>query len=186
MKKRIRSIAALGSRTEFERIIDQTVDLQLVKERLELKRDKQLLEIRERFDGDIADLAGRMEMNVLRAEKYAHEHREELLPSKKKSAETDLATFGFRTGNPTLVLLNRAWSWKKVIAELKELDGAFLKFIVTKETVDKDAIKIRLTDGERAAIGTRIRQSEVFFIDPKRDPADPQRLVAPPALKEVA
>lgn len=175
--RRIKAISEIKSRTEFDKIIDDTVTMQLAKERMELRRDKQILNVRESFDPDINDLAEKMEVNVLRAEKYAEDHRDELLPAKKKSGETVFAFFGFRTGNPTLVLLNRKWTWKQVIAEIKTL--GWVKFIQVKESVDKDAMKASCTPEQLALAGTRIEQKEVFFLDPKRDPADPQRLVSP-------
>ena len=53
-----------------------------------------------------------------------------------------------------------------------------MKFVAMKESIDKDAMKARLSEGELFSVGTRIEQKEVFFVDPKRDPADPQRLVS--------
>jgi phage host-nuclease inhibitor protein Gam len=176
---RIKAISDVGSRAEFDAMLEQIAIMQLSKEKLELRRDQKLLLIKLDYAEDIGDLTEKMEAAVLRAEKYATTHREELLPGKKKTAETGVAFFGFRTGNPTLVLLNRSWSWKKVLAELEALGGLFLEFIVVKKTIDKDLVKARLTPGECAAIGTRIEQHETFFIDPKRDPANPQRLVSP-------
>ncbi len=176
MSHRIKAISEIRSRDEFERVIDNTVTMQIAKERIELRRDAKILAIRQEFDGDINDLSEKMQVNVIRAEKFAAEHREELLPGKKKSADTKFAFFGFRTGNPTLVLLNRKWTWKAVIEAMREC--ALSKFIQIKESVDKDALKLKLDADQLALIGTRIEQREVFFVDPKRDPADPQRLVS--------
>jgi phage host-nuclease inhibitor protein Gam len=174
---RIKAVSEIKARWEFDQVIDRTVEMQIAKERLELRRDKAILGIRETFDKDIADLAEIMEINVLRAEKFAAEHRGELLPGTKKTAESTFAFFGWRTGNPTLVLLNRKWTWAKVIGALKAwADGR--NYIVTKESVDKDAMKMKLDPERLASVGTRIEQSETFFIDPKRDPADPQRLTS--------
>jgi phage host-nuclease inhibitor protein Gam len=176
--RRIKALSDIKTREEFERVINDTVDKQIVKERLELRRDAKLLEVRDQFDPDINELADMMQVNVIRAEKYAQAHRDELLPTKLKSAETKFASFGFRTGNPTLVLLNRKWTWAKVVQALKELGGQFRDFVVIKETVDKDGIKARVREDQLAMFGTRIEQTETFYIDPKRDAADPQRIVA--------
>ena len=108
MSHRIKAISEIKSRDEFDRVINDIVTMQITKERLELRRDKKILDVRNEFDADINDLAEKMQVNVIRAEKFAAEHREELLPAKKKTAESTFAFFGFRTGNPTLVLLNRA------------------------------------------------------------------------------
>ncbi len=178
MTHRIKALSEIRSRDEFERVIDNTVTMQIAKERLELRRDLKILAIRNELDADINDLSEKMQVNVIRAEKYAAEHREELLPGKKKSADTKFAFFGFRTGNPTLVLLNRKWTWAKVIEAIKATASAFWRsYIITKESVDKDALK-QLQPEQLAEVGLRVDQREVFFVDPKRDPADPQRLVS--------
>ncbi len=179
MTTRIKSISEIRSRAEFDQILENIVTMQLAKERTELRRDKKLLAIRAEYAVELNDLALVMETNVLRAEKYATAHRDELLPGKKKTAETSVTFFGFRTGNPTLVLLNRKWTWAKVITALK-LYAEGRKFIIVKESPDKDAMKLQLSADHLAAVGTRIEQSETFFIDPKRDPADPRRLVTSP------
>jgi phage host-nuclease inhibitor protein Gam len=177
--KRLKAASEIASRVEFDHLINQTVNLQIAKERMELRRDAAILKVLETFEPDIKDLAEKMETNLLRAEKYAETHRDELLPGRKKTTETTFAFFGFRTGNPTLVLLNRKWTWAKVIEAMK---GAFWRsYIIVKESVDKDALK-QLQPEQLAEIGTRIEQAETFFIDPKRDPADPHRLVAEPKI----
>lgn len=178
MTKRIKAISEIGSRAEFDALLENIAIMQLTKERLELRRAHQILCVRTACDPEISDVAEKMETAVLRAEKYATTHREELLPGKKKTSETGVAFFGFRTGNPTLVLLNRTWSWKKVIAAIKDhwASKDVARVIAVKESVDKDVLKQSYSPEELAGIGTRIEQHETFFIDPKRDPADPQRL----------
>lgn len=164
----------LLTRAQFDALVDDTVQLQLAKEKAELKRDKRLLEIREETDPQIENLSSTIKSNLLRAEKFANVHRDEIFPSKAKSTSTALALFGFRIGNPTLVLLNRKWTWESVIAAIraKELAG----YLITKTAVDKDAVKLQLDDATRAEIGTRVEQVEQFFIDPKRDEADARRM----------
>ena len=120
---RIKAISEIRSRAEFDQILENIVTMQLAKERLELRRDHHILNVRADYEEDIKDLAMVMEANVLRAEKYATTHREELLPAKKKTSETGVAFFGFRTGNPTLVLLNRKWTWAKVIEAIRNRFG---------------------------------------------------------------
>lgn len=177
MSNRIKAVSEIRSRQEFDQILENIVTMQLSKERLELRRDHHILNVRKDYDPDIADLSEKMGTAVLRAEKYATAHRADLLPGKKKSAETSVTIFGFRTGNPTLVLLNRKWSWGMVLDTLKRLGRVDL--IITKQEPHKDAMKSALDDAGLAEVGTRIKQDETFFIDPKRDPQDPQRLVAP-------
>jgi phage host-nuclease inhibitor protein Gam len=171
---RIKAVSEVRSRAEFDQLLEDIAIRQLTLERVALRRDQKILAIRADYDVDLKDMAQDQEAAVLRAEKYATAHRAELLPGKKKTSETGVAFFGFRTGNPTLVLLNRKWSWKAVLDMLRVRRRFDL--IITKQEPAKDAMKASLDDAGRAEFGTRIKQDETFFIDPKRDPADPQRL----------
>ena len=103
MTRRIKAISDVRSRAEFDQLLEDIAIRQLSLERVTLRRDAKLLAIRAEFDSDINELAGEQEAAVLRAEKYATTHRAELLPGTKKTSETGVAFFGFRTGNPTLV-----------------------------------------------------------------------------------
>jgi len=176
MSKRIKPVASIETRQQFEALVDATCHLQLTLEKLINKRDRALAAVRDEHDGEIERLAAEIKANVLQAEKFATVRRDELLPGREKSAATSLAVFGFRIGNPTLVLLNRKWTWQSVLDALIGKDRFDL--IITKQSPDKDAIKSKLDDEERAAIGTRIEQTECFYIDPKRDEAPEQRLTA--------
>jgi phage host-nuclease inhibitor protein Gam len=160
---RIKAVSEVRSRAEFDQLLEDIAIRQLTLERVALRRDQKILAIRADYDVDLKDMAQDQEAAVLRAEKYATAHRAELLPGKKKT-----------TGNPTLVLLNRKWSWKAVLDMLRVRRRFDL--IITKQEPAKDAMKASLDDAGRAEFGTRIKQDETFFIDPKRDPADPQRL----------
>ncbi len=185
MTKRIKAISEVGSRAEFDQLLEDIAIRQLALERLTLRRDAKILAIRAEFDCDLKDLAQDQEAAVLRAEKYAATHRAELLPGKKKTSETGVAFFGFRTGNPTLVLLNRKWTWAKVVEAIKALHSNWRDYVIVKETVNKDALK-QGNDAQLAEVGVRVDQSETFFIDPKRDPADPQRLAVPTEDRRAA
>ena len=88
-----------------------------------------------------------------------------LISTSQKSADTALAFFGFRIGNPTLKLLNRKWSWESVLEAVKRsFPGQFVRL---SEAVDKDALKVQLTDEQRAEVGCRIDQVETFFVEAK-------------------
>jgi phage host-nuclease inhibitor protein Gam len=162
---RIKSIA-YKTREEFTAAVNQAAQLQTEIRIIEADRDKHLQTVQSVFSESLKTKAAELKALVALAEKYAETHRDELLPSKAKSAQTELAVFGFRLGNPTLSLLNKKWSWETVVEKLK----AFGKttFVRTVEEADKDAIKAAtLTDDERAAFGVKITQSETFFIEPK-------------------
>jgi phage host-nuclease inhibitor protein Gam len=171
---RLKPAADIASATEFNAVLDGIANDQLLRDALVLDRDQELLKIRDEFDPQINQVNERMNAALLRAERYAMTHRESLF-GKLKSAASALTVFGFRLGNPTLKLLNRKWNWEQVLDALKSQVGG-KQFIIVKEAPDKDAMKAKLRDDELAAVGCRVEQGEVFFVEPKRDTAADQRI----------
>lgn len=164
MSKRIKS-TGFETRNEFDAAMDDIARMTVEMRQLEAERDEKTQEVQEQFNDDIRDIKQKINGLAAQGEKYALAHRTELLPPKKKSGETSLSTFGFRTGQPTLVLLNRKWSWPTIIEALKA--QGLERFIVRKETPDKDAMKAHLDDESLAAVGCRVRQTESFWVEPK-------------------
>lgn len=174
--------AVISSRDDFRALVDNIVEAQLDKEKLEGQRDSRILKITDEYKDRIDALAEELKESTARAEQYAIEHKDELLTGEAKSADTGSATFGFRMGRPALALLNEKWTWEKVIDAIKKRFRPMASIlIVVKEEPNKNAIKSQLGEKDLAKIGTRLDQQDKFFIDPKRDPADPRRLVAAPA-----
>jgi len=171
---RLKPDADIASRTEFDAVLDAIANGQLERDALVLERDNELAQIRAEFDPKINALNERMNALVLRAERYALANRESLF-GKLKSAAGALCTFGFRMGNPTLKLLNKKWNWSTVLEALRAPGLDHL--IITTEKPDKDAMKAHLTDEQLASVGCRVAQEEVFFVEPKRDAAQDQRLL---------
>jgi len=172
MPARLKATATLSTLAEFEDTVDQICKLQLDREQLVTERDRLIASVREDHDPEIERLGTEINAKVVLCEKFATVHRETLF-GKLKSAASSLATFGFRTGNPKLVLLSRKWKWDDVLTALK-LKGRN-ELIRTKEEADKEALK-KLNDEELASFGLRIDQDETFFIEPKRD--EPERITA--------
>ena len=172
MPPRLKSTATIETRLQFETTVDAICKLQLDREQLVNVRDRLLAEIMEEHNPKIEAIGNEISAKLLLCEKYATTHRETLF-GKFKSAASSLGLFGFRTGNPTLVLLNRKWKWGDVISAIKSIGKSDL--IRTKEEPNKDAIKL-LDDATLASIGLRIAQDEAFFIEPKRE--DPDRITA--------
>jgi phage host-nuclease inhibitor protein Gam len=172
MASRLKSTATIETRAQFESTVDEICKLQLDREQRVTLRDRFLAEIREEHDPEIEQLGQQINAKLVLCEKFATTHRDTLF-GKLKSAASSLATFGFRTGNPKLVLLNRKWKWDDVLValRLKHREGLIRK----KEEADKEALK-KLTDEELASFGLRIDQDESFFIEPKRD--EPDRITA--------
>lgn len=171
MKKNTRIKAtSLKSRAEFDAAVDQLARTTVELRKLEAARDEQLQTVRAKYDGPCADRGAAIEGLALVIEKYAEEHRDELFTGKVKSAETALALFGFRLGQPTLKTLSKAWTWDRV---LEQLDALKLdRFIRTKRECDKEAMKAHLDAAALATVGCRIDQAETFFVEPKEQASD--------------
>ena len=168
-KNRIKA-SSLRSRAEFDHAIDTLARLTVQLRRAEAVRDEKIQLVRTHFDPACAEQLAQIDGLALAVEKYAEEHREELLPGKAKSAETALAVFGFRLGQPTLKTLNKAWTWDRVLEELGARGLA--RFIRTNREPDKEALKQHLPPEELAAVGCRVDQAETFFVEPKEQPAE--------------
>lgn len=168
MATRLKATDTIETRKQFDETVDEICRLQLDREEKVTARDRRLAEIMETSNPSIERIGEEIAAKLLLCEKYATTHRDSLF-GKLKSACSSLATFGFRTGNPTLKLLNRKWKWNDVVAALKS-SGRF-DFVRTKEEPDKDGLK-KLPDDELASIGLRIDQDEAFFIEPKRETPD--------------
>ena len=172
MKTRLKPSAAIDSKIQFEATVDEICKLQLDREALIVDRDRLLADVMEEQNPRIELISEAISTKLLMCEKYATLHRDSLF-GKLKSAASSLGIFGFRIGQPKLVLLNRKWKWSDVLTALKQTEQ--LDKIRTKEEPDKDALK-KLSDPELASLGLRIEQDEPFFIEPKRD--DPERMSA--------
>lgn len=160
---------SLSSRIAFEQAVDDLARTTVALRKLEARRDEKIQAVRAECEPSVQEANARVQSLTLLVEKYAEEHRDELLPGKAKSSETSLAVFGFRLGQPTLKTLNRAWTWERVLEEL----GArkLTRFIRQKQEPDKEAMKAHLNAEELAAVGCKIAQEESFFVEPKEQPS---------------
>lgn len=164
----------IESAAQFQRVIDDIALATVQLRKLEATRDAKLQAIRTEWEPTCIQQVDRIKALGLMAEKYAAEHRDELFPGKAKSADTPLATYGFRTGMPSLKLLSK-WSWEKVLQILEQFQ--MLSFVRTKLEVDKDAIIREARDGlisgrQLSDIGVKLVQNEAFYIEPKEKPAE--------------
>jgi phage host-nuclease inhibitor protein Gam len=161
---------SISTRAQFDGCVDDLARTLVVLRKLEARRDEKLQAIRAEWEPSVREAGARVEALTLLVEKYAEEHREELLPGKVKSGETSLAVFGFRLGNPTLKLLNKQCSWEGVVLACKALK--LFDFIRKFEEPDKDKIKTANLEPETLkALGVKIAQSEAFYVEPKDLPS---------------
>lgn len=163
---RVKAVA-FATREEFEAACDEIARMEVERRGLEATRDKEMNAVMEQHNPEIQQIKQDIEMLAGKADAYAKEHRDDLLPAKRQSGETKLALFGFRWGNKTLALLSNRWTWDSVCGSLKAAGMA--AFVRTKEEVDKDAVKDQLAESVLAQHGMRIKQSETFWVEPKAD-----------------
>lgn len=100
--------------------------------------------------------------------KFAEEHPDKVLEDGKRSGETPQATYGFRTGNPT-VSAAPGCTLKGVLEALLQKSRAiqqrFLTFPAPK--LNKDAIRDLMKPRMMKELGVEIVQEESFYIKPK-------------------
>lgn len=207
MSNRIKA-KKLATREEFNAAVQQAADHELMIRYIATRRDRAIQRIQARFGEKIAPLAVERDAQIALAEKYAEEHRKELLPdeTKKKSGETPVATFGYRTGNRTVRLLSKvseenaiatleALRLDRFVRTVKEIDKAGLlreaddDKNVTRSVHDPVGAEIidpltRLPKLELVALSTaglKITQAETFYVEPKVESAEtmkPQEAVS--------
>jgi len=93
------------------------------------------------------------------------EGNKETLFGKLKSRVLSFGEIGFRASTKA-VLLNRKWSWERVLDALKET-GA-LRFIRTKEEVDKEALRA-LKPEDLEAVGVKLQKDDGFYYELKEE-----------------
>lgn len=162
--------SSFSHRSEFDAAVDQIATLQVKLRILEAKRDKDIQRARDAHGAAIDEVATQLKATLSLAERYAVDHRDEIVPPGRKSSESALAVFGFRLGNPTLKTLNKRWTWDGVLEAVRSRFNG--RFIRTSEAVDKDALKAQLSDEQLAGVGCRIEQREDFFVEAKEQASE--------------
>ncbi len=162
--KRVKS-TGFETRGEFDAAMDDVAAMSVELRHMEADRDEEIQATQEAYNGDVMDIKQKIKGLVAQAEKYALSHRGELFMAGLKRGQTSLAFYGFRTGLPTLVALNRKWTWGTIVEALKA--QGLERFVATKEAPDKDGLKAHLNDADLAAVGCRVRQVESFWVEPK-------------------
>lgn len=160
----------LATLAEYEQCLDQIAELTVKRDKAQARLDKAILAAREEHGGVVDGLNNLITAKLAQAEQYATRNRDALLQGDAKSGETGKARWGWRLGNPTLVLLSRKFTWGAVCARIKEMGlTAYLK--VSNPKPDKDKLKAELDDERLAALGLRIEQTEAYWVEPKTDTA---------------
>ncbi len=163
----------ITSRAEFEAKVDEIAALDVELRSLSVEMDEKLQTVRDHY-ADRLEAKTRYRDSLFHAcDSYASKHQEEVLTPGLRRGETALAHYGFRLGNPTLVLLNSKTKWKDVLSNIRARGEEWVKKYIThpEPKANKDAIKENLNDEELASIGCRIEQTDSFWLTPKDDNA---------------
>lgn len=162
------------SRAEFIAAADECAELIVQLRQVSAEQDAAHQKVREQYGPDVESLTNRAEALKDKLALYASMHQEEVLDDGLRSGSSPKARFGFRLGNPTLVLLNSRHKWKTVCAAIlakgEEFAKRFLK--VTDPKPDKDALKAQLDEAQLAELGCRVEQVDAFYLEAKDDTAN--------------
>jgi phage host-nuclease inhibitor protein Gam len=159
----------LRSWDDFDRALREIALIDLQVGKLDATRQEEILAATTTFDVLSQKPLKNRERLADELKAYYKAHRKEAEAGGKKSIDLNFGRAGFRKGGAKLAL-RKGWKWGDVLKAIKErFDGRFVK---TKESVDKDALKKaatnaipRLADGDLEAVGVQIKQAEEFFFE---------------------
>ena len=132
-------------------------------------RDAELLATNERYAKTLGFLANSIDVQTDALQLWANSNPSEF-PKDRKSLTMTGGTLGYRTSPPKLALLNRSWSWEKVLEKLKA-SCMGIGFVRVKEEVKKEELIgaytcESLSREQLAEAGVKVLQDETFFIEP--------------------
>lgn len=165
----------ISSRAIFEQKIDTIAQHEVSIQTLEAERDAKNEALLLHYNTQIKALKKESEGDMKVCLAYAKEHRSELAEKDKRSADTPLATYGFRTGMPTVEKLDK----RKEEDLANELyDQGHKPLVTTKHSLDKPAILKTLQAVQALKADAqagfkwltnlfKIDQGETFYVSPK-------------------
>lgn len=153
---------SIDTRQEFDLAINLIATMSVEINELLAQKEARLQKVAIEEDDIINPKQEKIDTLIKAVEAYAAPRRVEIFGKDKKSAQTSLARFGYRNGQPTLKPM-KGWKMDAVINELKSKEKGFC--INTKETLNKKVTRSTFKDDELASIGLKIVQKETFFIE---------------------
>ncbi len=176
-KNRIKlSQPVIRTREEMESLVNEITLTKLNERKITAQMDLQIASVRERYELQLGECKKFIEEKTELARVWAEAHPEEF--GKKKSIDFLAGTVGFRTGTPKLALLNRSWTWEKV---LRAVETLLPNFIRTKTEIDKENIiaqRADIGDDYLATLGIKVTQGESFFVEPNLTEVETRTTVA--------
>jgi len=131
-------------------------------------RQQTILDAELEYKKATAPSLAKRETLIEELEGYYRTRRKEVESSGKRSMDLTFGRLGMRLGKKKLALA-KGWKWARVLTAIKERwqkNGDLLEALVkTKESVNKDAVKTRLTEDDLTAVGLRLKQGDEFFFE---------------------
>jgi phage host-nuclease inhibitor protein Gam len=153
----------LSTRAEAEATVATVAALTNKQRILKAQMDEKLLIIKSQYESEIGFIEKEIQAGYDQLQQWALENEAEF--GKKKSIAFLAGTIGFRTGTPKLVLISKAWNWKKALAAVQV---HLPNFIRSAPEIDKESI-IAQRDDLAAVLpitGMKVDQGEAFFVEP--------------------
>ena len=180
MSQRTKTTAKNGieSVPEFEQEIDTLAGVIVEKDQLSAEFAAVILKVKEKYAPKIKSIKKELDSRVKLCAAFAHDHRESIFAKGLKTSSTALANYGFRKGTPKAALYSK-WTWEKVLQAINE-NGWQDDYARVSIDVNKEAL-IEVSKTEEGAeilkkIGVKITQSESFWITPKTDEPEPEKV----------
>lgn len=165
-KKKMRA-ESFGTLDEFRSAVNAIAQKIIDLRKEELARDRAVQKILDERNPRVEALKKEAAGLLAQCDAYAKAHRDEVFPKGAKTSETELCTYFLRMGTPALKALNGKWTEADQVAACKS-DPAWMAYVRTKESLDKDAIKAGgFSDDQLALKGLRIEQAERLTVEPK-------------------
>ena len=169
------STEVLITRDEAEQAMNALALAENNKRKFIAARDAAVLKIQENSAPMITECETFIAIKTAELQAWAETHPDAFAKG-RKSIEMAAGTLGFRTGTPKLVLLSRAWNWKKVTDALMVHLPNFIRSVPEP---DKESL---LAQREELSpmfplIGVKVEQGESFFIEPKLTDTDAKQSV---------
>jgi phage host-nuclease inhibitor protein Gam len=122
------------------------------------------------------EIAKRVKARLAKVEVFVTEHRDQLMPDKKKSFELPTAVVGFALNSkPKVVMTGADDDWTSVAHRLEAFTWGESYVRTPDPEVDKEALiadRESLSPKQLAAAGLRIEQPEKFYVQPKSQVAE--------------
>lgn len=165
-KNRIKiKLPQISTREEAAKVVGEIAELVNRKVGINSKIAARTIAVKKEFEDELATLDEAIEAKTAGLRTWSENSPEEY--GKAKSIKFLQGVIGFRTGQPRLALLNRKWTWDKVLEAVKTLMPAFVRH---NPEINKDA----LIDSREDAmvkemlpnVGLKVVQDEGFYVEP--------------------